>query len=73
MLHAVADGDMLFAIDQEQYLQGYLGVVYMTQYLKTGAVPAGSASPVGATLTGPQFVTKDTAEATIKFTDEGVR
>jgi len=73
VLHAVADGDMLFAIDQEQYLQGYLSIVYMTQFLKTGAVPAGSASPVGATLTGPQFVTKDTAEATIKFTDEGVR
>jgi simple sugar transport system substrate-binding protein len=73
VLKAIAKGDMLFAIDQEQYLQGYLAVVYMTQYLETGAVPAGSDSPVGATLTGPQFVTKDTANQVIKFTDQGVR
>ena len=71
VLNAIKDGDMLFAIDQAQYLQGYLAIVYMTQYLKTGALPLGGAD--GVTLTGPQFVTKDNAADVIKFTEEGVR
>jgi simple sugar transport system substrate-binding protein len=71
VLNAIKDGDMLFAIDQAQYMQGYLAVVYMTQYLKTGALALGGAD--GVTLTGPQFVTKDNAADVIKFTDEGVR
>ena len=71
VLNAIDKGDMLFAIDQAQYLQGYLAVVYMTQYLKTGALPLGSAD--GVTLTGPQFVTKDNAAQVIKYTQQGVR
>jgi simple sugar transport system substrate-binding protein len=71
VLNAIDKGDMLFAIDQAQYLQGYLAVVFMTQYLATGAVALGSSDRV--VLTGPQFVTKDNAAAVIKFTDEGVR
>jgi simple sugar transport system substrate-binding protein len=71
VLNAIDSGDMLFAVDQAQYLQGYLAIVYMTQYLDTGAVAIGSAE--GVTLTGPQFVTQDNAAAVIKFTDEGVR
>ena len=71
VLNAINDGKMLFAIDQAQYLQGYLAIVYMTQFLKTGAVAPGSAE--GVTLTGPQFVTKDNAADVIKFTQEGVR
>ena len=67
----VVVGWSLFAIDQAQYMQGYLAVVYMTQYLKTGAIAPGSAE--GVTLTGPQFVTKDNAAAVIKYTQEGVR
>jgi simple sugar transport system substrate-binding protein len=71
VLNAIDKGDMLFAIDQAQYLQGYLAVVFMTQYLATGAVALGS--PDRVVLTGPQFVTKDNAADVIKFTDEGVR
>jgi simple sugar transport system substrate-binding protein len=71
VLNAIDQGKMLFAIDQAQYLQGYLAIVYMTQFLKTGALPLGSAE--GITLTGPQFVTKDNAAAVIKYTQEGVR
>ena len=33
---------MLFAIDQAQYLQGYLPIVFLTKYLETGALPLGS-------------------------------
>jgi simple sugar transport system substrate-binding protein len=71
VLNAIDKGDMLFAIDQAQYLQGYLAVVFMTQYLATGAVALGSADRI--VLTGPQFVTKENAKDVIKFTEEGVR
>ena len=71
VLQAVEDGDMLFAIDQAQYLQGYLPVVFMTQYLETGALPLGSVERV--VLTGPQIVTEETAGDVVQYTDEGVR
>jgi len=71
VLNAIDKGDMLFAIDQAQYLQGYLAVVFMTQYLSTGAIALGGADRV--VLTGPQFVTKDNAADVIKYTEEGVR
>ncbi|HZJ51588.1 MAG TPA: sugar ABC transporter substrate-binding protein [Actinomycetota bacterium] len=71
VLQAIEDGDMLFAIDQAQYLQGYLPVVFMTQYLETGALPLGSVERI--VLTGPQIVTQDTAGDVIQYTDEGVR
>ncbi|MGI8520428.1 MAG: sugar ABC transporter substrate-binding protein [Actinomycetota bacterium] len=71
VLQAIEDGDMLFAIDQAQYLQGYLPVVFLTQYLETGALPLGSVERI--VLTGPQIVTQDTASDVIQYTDEGVR
>ncbi|MDQ3217535.1 MAG: substrate-binding domain-containing protein, partial [Actinomycetota bacterium] len=71
VLQAIEDGDMLFAIDQAQYLQAYLPVVFMTQYLETGALPLGSVERI--VLTGPQIVTQDTASDVIQYTDEGVR
>jgi simple sugar transport system substrate-binding protein len=71
VLNAIDKGDMLFAIDQAQYLQGYLAVVFMTQFLATGAVALGS--PDRVVLTGPQFVTKDNAAQVIQYTDQGVR
>jgi simple sugar transport system substrate-binding protein len=55
VLTAIKDGTMLFAIDQQQYLQGYLPVVFLTYYQLYGLMPGGG-QPV---LTGPGFVTKD--------------
>jgi len=46
-------------------------VVFMTQYLETGALPLGSVERI--VLTGPQIVTQDTASDVIQYTDEGVR
>jgi simple sugar transport system substrate-binding protein len=71
VLQAIIDGDMLFAIDQAQYLQGYLPIVLLTQYLETGALPLGSVDRV--ILTGPQVVTADTAEAVIAASEAGLR
>src|ERR671913_45981 len=59
VLEAIDAGDMLFAIDQAQYLQGYLPIVFLTKYLETGALPLGSKDRV--LLTGPQIVTAETA------------
>jgi simple sugar transport system substrate-binding protein len=71
VLQAIVDGDMLFAIDQAQYLQGYLPIVLLTQYLETGALPLGSVDRV--ILTGPQFVTADVAADVIQYSEEGLR
>ncbi|HET7869770.1 MAG TPA: LacI family transcriptional regulator, partial [Actinomycetota bacterium] len=71
VLEAIDRGDMLFAIDQAQYLQGYLPIVLLTKYLETGALPLGSVDRV--ILTGPQIVTKDTAAQVIDYSAEGLR
>jgi simple sugar transport system substrate-binding protein len=62
---------MLFAIDQAQYIQGYLPIVLLTKYLETGALPLGSVDRV--ILTGPQIVTADTAADVIEFSAAGLR
>jgi simple sugar transport system substrate-binding protein len=71
VLEAIDRGDMLFAIDQAQYLQGYLPIVLLTKYLETGALPLGSVNRV--LLTGPQIVKADTAASVIDYSAEGVR
>jgi simple sugar transport system substrate-binding protein len=71
VLQAILDGDMLFAIDQAQYLQGYLPIVFLTKYLETGAIPLGREDRV--VMTGPQIVTAETAEAVIQYSEEGIR
>ena len=40
VLEAIDDGKMLFAIDQQQYLQGYLPIVLLKLYKLYGLMPA---------------------------------
>src|SRR6266705_1179704 len=61
VLEAVRDGKMLFAIDQQQYIQGYLPIVFLTLYKKYGTIPGTG----GVITTGPAFVTKDNAAQVI--------
>ncbi|MCA9906943.1 MAG: LacI family transcriptional regulator, partial [Anaerolineae bacterium] len=68
VLEAIRDGNMLFAIDQQQYTQGYLAVVYMTLYLYNLNTPGQVLVP-----TGPGFVTQDTAAAVIDYSARGTR
>ncbi|NLE50064.1 MAG: sugar ABC transporter substrate-binding protein [Chloroflexi bacterium] len=68
VLEAIRDGNMLFAIDQQQYLQGYLPVVYLTLYLENLNTPGNIFVP-----TGPGFVTQETAEQVIEFAARGTR
>jgi simple sugar transport system substrate-binding protein len=71
VLEAIDGGDMLFAIDQAQYLQGYLPIVLLTKYMETGALPLGSVDRV--ILTGPQIVTQETAAQVVDYSAEGLR
>lgn len=68
VLQAIEKGDMLFAIDQQQYLQGYLPIVMLTLY-KTNLNTI--ANPV--IMTGPGYVTKDNAAQVIELTKQGTR
>src|SRR5690606_23116441 len=59
---AVAAGDVLYAIDQQPYLQGYLGVVSMVKYIEAGVIPGGGE----IVRTGPAFVTRENAADVIE-------
>ncbi len=69
VLAAVRDGQLLFAIDQQPYLQGYLAVVLLTKYLETGAMPGGGQ----IIRTGPSFVTRENAAEVIALAERGIR
>ncbi len=69
MIQAIIDGNMLFAVDQQQYLQGYLPIVFLTLY-HDNLNTVGGGLPV---LTGPGFVTADNAEQVLELTGEGSR
>ncbi len=69
VLAGVRDGDLLFAIDQQPYLQGYLAVVLLTKYLETRAMPGGGE----IIRTGPTFVTKENAADVIELAEQGIR
>jgi simple sugar transport system substrate-binding protein len=49
---AIKEGTMEAAIDQQPYLQGYLPVVFLTEYARYGVIPANNVN------TGPGFVSK---------------
>jgi simple sugar transport system substrate-binding protein len=68
VLKAIENGDMLFAIDSQQYMQGYLPIVLLTLYatnLNTIANPV--------LMTGPGFVTKENAAQVIDLAAAGTR
>lgn len=68
VLAGIRDGELEFAIDQQQYLQGYLPVVVLAQYKQFGVLPAGGILP-----TGPGFVTKENAARVIELSKQGIR
>lgn len=66
---AIEDGEILFAVDQQQYLQGYLPIVFLHLY-KNNLNTVGGGLPVN---TGPGFVTKDNAAQVAKLAEAGTR
>lgn len=69
IIKAIAAGTALFAVDQQQYLQGYLPIVFLKLF-KTNANTVGGGQPV---LTGPGFVEKGNAATVEKLAGEGTR
>jgi len=67
ILNAVKDGEMLFAIDQEPFLQAYLAVTFLTTYIQYGL------TAIGEVRTGPAFVTKENAQQVISLSKQGIR
>jgi simple sugar transport system substrate-binding protein len=69
VIKAIQADEILFAVDQQQYLQGYLPVVFLTLN-KTNLNTVGGGLPV---LTGPGFVTKENAAEIEKLAEAGTR
>jgi simple sugar transport system substrate-binding protein len=69
VIKAINDDEILFAVDQQQYLQGYLPVVFLTLN-KTNLNTVGGGRVV---LTGPGFVDKSNAAEIQKLADAGTR
>jgi simple sugar transport system substrate-binding protein len=65
----IKKGRMLFAIDQQQYLQGYLPVVFAVLYV-TNLNTVGNGEPV---LTGPGIINKANAAKVAALAAKGTR
>jgi simple sugar transport system substrate-binding protein len=65
----IQSGSVEFAVDQQQYLQGYLPIVFLKLF-KTNANTVGGGLPV---LTGPGFVDKSNVGTVAKLADAGTR
>jgi simple sugar transport system substrate-binding protein len=69
VVNAIEAGEIDFAIDQQQYLQGYLPVVFLKLFVDN-ANTVGGGQPV---LTGPGFVDKGNASTVKQLAEEGTR
>jgi simple sugar transport system substrate-binding protein len=68
ILQTVAKGQMDFAIDQQPFLQGYLPVAFLVNYIKYGVIPSQE-----TVFTGPNFVTPETAAKALELSKHGLR
>jgi len=69
VIKRIKAGDIEFAVDQQQYLQGYLPIVFLKLF-KTNANTVGGGKPV---LTGPGFVDKSNVATVEKLAGQGTR
>jgi simple sugar transport system substrate-binding protein len=66
VLKAIASKDILFAIDQQMYLQTYLSALTLVTYVQYRLAPA------TAVPTGPRFVDTSNANDILKLSGEGI-
>jgi len=66
-LQSIIDGDAAFAIDQQQFLQGYLSVNFLALNAKYGLMPGGNVP------SGPNLITADKAAQVIDLSAKGIR
>ena len=69
VVNSIKAGKILFAVDQQQYEQGYLPIVMLKLYRDNGNT-LGGGLPV---FTGPGFVDKSNADQVGKYTVRGTR
>jgi simple sugar transport system substrate-binding protein len=69
VLEAIKDGRILFAVDQQAYLQGFMPIVMLTQEARYGLFP----SRGEVVATGPNFVTRETAPLALELSSRGIR
>ena len=69
VIKRIKAGDIEFAVDQQQYLQGYLPIVFLKLF-KTNANTVGGGQPV---LTGPGFVDKSNVNTVAQLAEAGTR
>jgi simple sugar transport system substrate-binding protein len=69
VVQAIQDGEIAFAIDQQQYLQGYLPIVFLYLF-NTNSNTVGGGLPV---LTGPGFVDESNAAEVADLASAGTR
>ncbi|MHA6325871.1 sugar ABC transporter substrate-binding protein [Roseivivax sp. CAU 1753] len=66
-LESVQNGEAAFAIDQQQFLQGYLPVVFLALHAQYGLVPGGNVP------SGPNLITADKAGQVVELSAKGIR
>ena len=66
-LESIVAGDAAFAIDQQQFLQGYLPVVFLNLNALYGLVPGGNVP------SGPNLITADKAQQVVDLSAKGIR
>lgn len=66
-LNSIIAGDAAFAIDQQQFLQGYLAVNFLALNAKYGLMPGGNVP------SGPNLITADKAAQVIELSAQGIR
>ncbi|MEU1957818.1 sugar ABC transporter substrate-binding protein [Nocardia sp. NPDC019304] len=69
VVEAIREGKLLFAVDQQQYQQGYLPIVLLKLY-RTNLNTVGGGAPV---QTGPGFVDKSNVDAVAALVAQGTR
>lgn len=67
LLKAIEEDRASFAIDQQQYLQGYLPVVFLALNARFGLMPGGDVP------SGPNLITKDKAAQVVELSAIGIR
>lgn len=66
-LESVVAGDAAFAIDQQQFLQGYLSVNFLALHADYGLMPGGNVP------SGPNLITADKAGQVVELSAKGIR
>lgn len=69
LVEAIGNGDVLWAVDQQPYVQGYEAIDSLWLYLTNGNTIGGGE----AVLTGPSFVDESNIEAVAEYAQRGTR